>query len=96
MNDELLDRQQAIVLRLAGRSVRDICRRVGHSREWFHRCWRRYRALGPDGLWEQPRTAPLARRIAADLERTILMVRERIDSRTHPGTRYSLIGAQAL
>src|SRR5574342_512013 len=96
MNNELTDRQQAIKLRLAGQSVEAICRAVGHSPEWFHFWWRRYRALGPNGLLELTRANTQPRRIAPDLERTILTVRQRLASQAHPGTRYSLIGATAI
>ena len=46
MNNEFADRQQAIKLRLAGKSVVEICRLLGRSPDWFHDWWRRYRALG--------------------------------------------------
>jgi putative transposase len=96
MNNELTDRQQAIKLRLAGQSVDDICRLLGRSHDWFHLWWRRYRALGPDGLLELTRANVQPRRIAPDLERTIVTIRQRLASQTHPGTRYSLIGAQTI
>jgi Homeodomain-like domain/Integrase core domain len=96
MNNELSDRQQAIKLRLAGQSVEDICRLLGRSRDWFHTWWRRYRALGPNGLFDLTRANVQPRRIAPDLERSILTIRQRLTSQTHPGTRYSLIGASAI
>ncbi len=96
MNNELSDRQQAIKLRLAGQSVEEICRLVGRSRDWFHTWWRRYRALGPTGLFDLTRANVQPRRIAPDLERSILIIRQRLASQTHPGTRYSLIGASAI
>ena len=96
MNNELTDRQQAIKLRLTGRSVEDICRILGRTPAWFHIWWRRYRALGPNGLLELTRANVQPRRIAPDLERSILTIRQRLASQTHPGTRYSLIGASAI
>jgi transposase InsO family protein len=36
------------------------------------------------------------RRIAPDLERSILNIRQRLASQIHPGTRYSLIGASSI
>ncbi len=96
MNNELTDRQQAIKLRLAGQSVEAICRVVGHSPDWFHTWWRRYRARGPNGLLELTRANLQPRRIAPDLERSILTIRQRLASQAHPGTRYSLIGASAI
>lgn len=96
MNNEFADRQQAIKLRLAGRSVEDICRVLGRTRAWFHLWWRRYRAWGPNGLFDLTRANAQPRRIAPDLERAILTVRQRLTSQSHPGTRYSLVGATAI
>jgi len=96
MTNEFADRQQAIKLRLAGHSVEEICRLLGRSREWFHIWWRRYRAQGPAGLFDLTRTNVQPRRIAPDLERAILTVRQRLSTQTHPGTRYSLIGASTI
>src|SRR5574341_2348883 len=96
MNNEFADRQQAITLRLAGQPVEEICRIVGRSHDWFHMWWRRYRALGPNGLLDLTRANVQPRRIAPDLERAILSIRQRLASQTHPGTRYSLIGASAI
>jgi len=96
MNNEFADRQQAIKLRLAGHSVDAISRLVGRSREWVHTWWRRYRARGPNGLFDQTRANVQPRRIAPDVERTIVNIRHRLASQTHPGTRYSLIGANPI
>ena len=96
MNNEFLARQQAIQMRLAGQSVATICRVLGRTRTWFYRWWRRYRALGPNGLFELTRSNAQPRRISPGLERTILTVRQRLTSQAHPGTRYSLIGASAI
>jgi hypothetical protein len=96
MNNELADRQQAIKLRLAGKSVVEICQILGRSHDWFHAWWRRYRALGPNGLFELTRANVQPRRITPDLERSILNIRRRLISQTHPGTRYSLIGAGSI
>jgi len=96
MDNELSDRQQAIKLRLAGRSVEEICRIVGHGPAWFHMWWRRYRSLGPNGLFELTRANVQPRRISAELERMIVGIRQRLASQAHPGTRYSLIGASSI
>ncbi len=96
MNTEFADRQQAIKLRLAGHAVEEICRLLGHPPTWFHGWWRRYRALGSNGLFDLTRANVQPRRIAPDLERTIVTIRQRLVSQTHPGTRYSLIGASAI
>jgi hypothetical protein len=39
--DEYTDRHQAIKMRLDGPSVEHICRALSHSRERFHKWWRR-------------------------------------------------------
>jgi len=96
MSNEFADRQQAIKLRLAGQSVEDICRLLGRTVAWFHRWWRRYRALGPNELLDLTRANVQPSRIAPDVERTIVSIRQRLASQTHPGTRYSLIGASAI
>lgn len=93
MKDEFADRLLAIKLRLEGQSVDQICHTLHHSRDWFHRWWRRYRALGPDGLFELTRAHVPTQRLSPELERTILTIRRRLESAVHPGTRYSLVGA---
>ena len=96
MKDEFADRYQAIKLRLAGQTAEQICRVLGRSRAWFHRWWRRYRATGPDGLFDQTRARQQPQRLAPEVERTILSIRQRLESQAHPRTRYSLIGARAI
>lgn len=96
MDNELADRQQAVKLRLAGRSVEEICQILSRSRDWFNTWWRRYRAFGPNGLFDLTRSNVQPRRISAELERSIVRIRQRLASQAHPGTRYSLIGASAI
>ena len=96
MKDEFTDRHQAIKLRLAGRSVEEICQTLGRSREWFHTWWRRYQAMGVTGLYDLTRANHQPPRISPDLERSILSIRRRLESQQHPQTRYSLIGASAI
>jgi hypothetical protein len=92
MDNEFADRQQAVKLRPAGRSIEEICQILSRSPAWFHIWWRRYRALGPNGLFDLTRYNVQPRRISAELERTIVGIRQRLASQAHPGTRYSLIG----
>ena len=96
MDNELSDRQQAIKWRLAGRSVEEICGLLGRSPAWFHQWWRRYRMFGPNGLFDLTRANVQPRRISPELERIIVGIRQRLASQTHPGTRYSLIGASSI
>lgn len=96
MRDEFSDRQLAIRLRLAGQTVEAICRSLNRSREWFHTWWRRYQAKGTVGLYDLTRANRQPARIAPELERTIINIRARLESRLHPHTRYGLIGARAI
>jgi putative transposase len=97
MNDELTARQRAISLRLAGRSVKDICSALSRTEAWFHKWWRRYLEAGPDGLYDLTRANhQVARRISPELERTILSIRRRLQAHATPATRYRLIGAAAI
>jgi transposase InsO family protein len=97
MRDEYSDRHQAIQMRLAGQSVVQVCRSLRRSLRWFHKWWNRYLAHGPDGLFDLTRAAhQVARRISPELERTILTIRRRLESRMQPCARYQLIGASAI
>ena len=96
MRDEFSDRQLAIRLRLAGQTVEAICQTLNRSREWFHTWWRRYQARGTVGLYDLTRANRQPSRIAPELERTIINIRARLESRVHPYTRYGLIGASAI
>jgi transposase InsO family protein len=97
MSDELTARQRAISLRLAGRSVKQICSALGRGETWFHKWWHRYLQGGPEGLYDSTRACGhVARRIPPELERTILSVRRRLQAHASPATRYSLIGAAAI
>ena len=51
---------------------------------------------GPNGLFDLTRSNLQPRRISAELERTIVGIRRRLASQTHPGTRDSLIGASSI
>jgi len=97
MNDEFTARQRAITLRLAGRSVKEVCHAVGRTKAWFHKWWRRYLALGAHGLFDLTRAnRHVAARIPPELERTILSIRRRLEGRVGPGARYRLVGANAI
>lgn len=96
MKDEFSDRHQAIKLRLAGQSVEVICQSLERSREWFHLWWRRYQAMGTAGLYDMTRARQRTALISAEMERTILAIRKRLESTYHPQTRYALIGASAI
>src|SRR5689334_4049925 len=97
MKDGFTARQRAITLRLSGRSVQDICSALGRSEFWFHKWWRRYSESGAEGLYDLTRANhQVAQRISPDLERTILSIRRRLQAHATPGTRYSLIGADAI
>jgi transposase InsO family protein len=97
MKDEFAARQRAITLRLGGRSVKSICSALGRSEFWFHKWWRRYTESGAEGLYDLTRANhQVAQRISPELERTILSIRRRLPAHATPGTRSSLIGADAI
>src|SRR5512142_1749569 len=97
MRDEFTARQRAIALRLSGRPVKSICSALGRSEFWFHKWWRRYLESGAEGLFDLTRANHnVAQRISPELERTILSIRRRLQAHASPGTRYSLIGADAI
>jgi putative transposase len=96
MRDEFSDRHQAVRLRLAGKAVEEICQTVGRSREWFHTWWRRYQTLGAAGLYDLTSARHQPPHISPDLERTIVNIRERLESPLHAHTRYGLIGASTI
>src|SRR5512142_2739630 len=96
MNDEFAARQRAITLRLAGRSVQQICSALGRTEAWFHKWWRRYLESGVDGLFDLTRARHVTQQIPPELERAILSIRRRLQAHAVPATRYSLIGAAAI
>ena len=97
MKDEFTARQRAITLRLGGRPVKSICSALGRSEFWFHKWWRRYTESGAEGLYDLTRANhQVAQRISPELERTILSIRRRLQAHATPGTRYSMIGADAI
>jgi transposase InsO family protein len=96
LKDEFSDRHQAIRWRLAGRAVDEICRLLGRSREWFHTWWRRYQVLGAASLFDLTRARQQPPRLTPELERTIINIRQRLESPVHPSTRYGLVGAAAI
>jgi len=94
MGNELVDRQRAIRLRLAGERIEDICHIVKRSHVWFHKWWKRYLALGPEGLYDLTRANQrVVNRTPLHIERAVISIRRRLAARGTPQTRYSLVGA---
>jgi len=97
MSNELVDRQSAIQLRLAGESLEAICHRLKRSTVWFHKWWRRYVAEGPEGLYDLSRSPrSVVDRIPPRVERIIVSVRRRLEAHATPQTRYQKIGAPTI
>lgn len=97
MGNELSDRQAAIRLRLAGESIENICRTLKRSKTWFHKWWKRYLALGPEGLYDLTRVNQrVVNRTPPHIERAVISVRRRLAARATPQTRYSLVGAPQI
>jgi putative transposase len=97
MGNELSDRQTAIRLRLAGESIENICRTLKRSKPWFHKWWKRYLALGPEGLYDLTRANQrVVNRTPPHIERAVVSIRRRLAARATPQTRYSLVGASQI
>jgi transposase InsO family protein len=97
MGNELSDRQAAIRLRLAGESIDDICRTLKRSHSWFHKWWKRYLALGPEGLYDLTRANQrVVNRTPPHIERAVISIRRRLAARATPQTRYSRVGASQI
>jgi putative transposase len=97
MNDELSKRQAAIRLRVAGESIPDICRAVQRAESWFHKWWKRYLTLGPEGLYDLTRASHrVVNRIPPHIERAVISIRRRLAARTTPQSRYTLVGAPQI
>ncbi|RKY74993.1 hypothetical protein DRQ00_11320 [candidate division KSB1 bacterium] len=97
MGNELTDRQAAIRLRLAGESIENICRTLRRSKRWFHKWWKRYLALGPEGLYDLTRANQrVVNRTPPHIERAVISIRRRLAARATPQTRYSKVGAAQI
>ena len=97
MQNEYLDRQHAIQMRLAGDSIEFICRTLHRSVPWFNKWWRRYLESGSEGLYDITRARHvIVNRTPVHIERTILSIRQRLSARATPQTRYALLGAPAI
>lgn len=97
MRSELSDRQAAIRLRLAGESVENICRTLKRTNRWFHKWWKRYLALGPEGLYDLTRANQrVVNRTPPHIERAVISTRRRLAARATPQTRYSRVGAPQI
>jgi len=95
--DELSVRQTAIRLRLAGERIDTICHTLHKSETWFHKWWRRYLDIGPDGLYELTRANhQVANRTPAYIEQAVMGIRRRLAAHATPSTRYSQIGAAQI
>lgn len=97
MHDELSKRQVAVRLHLAGEHIESICHTLQRSKPWFHKWWKRYRDLGPEGLFDLTRAHQrVANRIPPHIERATLNIRNRLAARATPQSRYSLLGASQI
>lgn len=97
MQNEYLDRQRAIQMRLAGDSIELICQTLHRSIPWFSKWWHRYLEAGSEGLYDITRARhSVVNRTPAHIERAILSIRRRLAARATPQTRYALLGAPAI
>jgi putative transposase len=97
VGNELSDRQAAIRLRLAGENIDNICRTLKRTKPWFHKWWKRYLALGPEGLYDLTRANQrVINRTPPHIERAVISIRRRLAARATPQTRYSRVGAAQI
>lgn len=97
MQNEYLDRQRAIQMRLTGNSIELICQTLHRSETWFNKWWRRYLTAGSEGLYDLTRARyAIVNRTPVHVERAILSIRRRLSARATPQTRYALLGAPAI
>ncbi len=97
MSEEFRKRQQAVRLRLAGKSVSFICEKIGHCKSWFYKWWQRYLEQGANGLKDAsraPKSSP--HQIADEVRQAILKIRDRLTKRGGPKARYRLAGAPTI
>jgi len=97
MSSEIQRRQRAIRMRLAGKSVTEICKQLQRGRDWFYTWWSRYQEQGADGLRDQscaPKTNSQA--IAGEVQQAILNIRARLVRRRGAQARYRLAGAPTI
>ena len=94
MGNELSDRQTAVRLRLAGERIEDICHTLKRSSPWFNKWWKRYLALGPEGLYDLTRANQrVVNRTPPHIVQAVIGIRRRLAARATPQTRYSLVGS---
>jgi putative transposase len=97
MQNEYLDRQRAIQMRLIGNSIELICQTLHRSETWFNKWWRRYLTAGSEGLYDLTRARyAIVNRTPVHIERAILSIRRRLSARATPQMRYALLGAPAI
>jgi putative transposase len=97
MQNEYLDRQRAIQMRMAGDSIELICHTLHRSIPWFNKWWRRYLEAGSEGLYDITRARHVTvNRTPVHVERAILSIRRRLAARSTPQTRYALLGAPTI
>jgi transposase InsO family protein len=92
MQNNIKQRCEAILRKLAGWKVTEICRQVGLSRQWFYKWWRRYWEKGISGLSDHPsRPKNIHNRISDGLEETITKIRKRLEQ-----GKYNCYGPAAI
>ena len=79
------------------RASENICRTLKRSKPWSHKWWKRYLALGPEGLYDLTRANQrVVNRTPPHIERAVISIRRRLAARATPQTRYSKVGAAQI
>jgi Integrase core domain. len=92
MPNNIKQRCESIVLKLAGWKVTEICCQLGRSRQWFYKWWNRYWERGISGLSDWPSCPKnVHNRISDEIEQTITKIRKRLEQ-----GKYNCYGPAAI
>ena len=87
MKDEEILRKQAVELHLKSIPIKDIADTLGKTRQWVHKWLQRYKT-GSEGWYQSLSNAPNKpiSRIPADIERTIVSIRNNLKEQKYAQT----------
>jgi len=93
----IAERQSAIHLLRAGKSVKDVATSLGRSDRWVRKWWARFQAEGWEGLHDHSRCPHrLARQTPAAQKQAICEARSELEAEAATGDGLKYIGAQAV
>lgn len=93
----IAERQSAIHLLRAGKSVKEVASALGRSERWVRKWWARFQTDSWEGLHDQSRCPHrLARQTSAAHKQAICEARSELEAEAATGDRLKYIGAQAV